>query len=430
MSTLLIPDTVRDMPLQPSMPGGSLVELTSHELANLFPPMGGEEFAQLVADIKVNGLRLPIVLMGNKILDGRNRYRACKEAGVPVRTEQYDGTEPLEFVLSANLHRRHLNESQRAMIAARLANMPAHRSLRDKSANLQTSQPDAAAKLHVSPRSVADAKKVRDTGSAVLVKRVESGEVAVSVAAKIAKMPAADQAKIDTLAEPALRGAVKKAERAKRESDLGDATRAASESIGRKLYPVIYADPPWRFEPYSRDTGMDRAADNHYPTMAGDNLAALELPAADDCVLFLWATVPMEREAHRTMEAWGFTYKSQFIWVKDHAGTGYWNRNQHEILLIGTRGNVPAPAPGEQYPSTIEAPVTTHSTKPDAFAGMIEKMFPTLRGLRCSPARSARDGTAGATKPPKDLARSPLDKAAHRFTRADRRPFRPDTKPA
>ncbi len=217
MSTLLIPDTVRDMPLQPSMPGGSLVELTSHELANLFPPMGGEEFAQLVADIKVNGLRLPIVLMGNKILDGRNRYRACKEAGVPVRTEQYDGTEPLEFVLSANLHRRHLNESQRAMIAARLANMPAHRSLRDKSANLQTSQPDAAAKLHVSPRSVADAKKVRDTGSAVLVKRVESGEVAVSVAAKIAKMPAADQAKIDTLAEPALRGAVKKAERAKRE---------------------------------------------------------------------------------------------------------------------------------------------------------------------------------------------------------------------
>ena len=193
---------------------------------------------------------------------------------------------------------------------------------------------------------------------------------------------------------------------------------------------MIYADPPWRFEPYSRDTGMDRAADNHYPTMAGDNLAALELPAADDCVLFLWATVPMEREAHRTMEAWGFTYKSQFIWVKDHAGTGYWNRNQHEILLIGTRGNVPAPAPGEQYPSTIEAPVTTHSTKPDAFAGMIEKMFPTLRGLRCSPARSARDGTAGATKPPKDLARSPLDKAAHRFTRADRRPFRPDTKPA
>ena len=65
------------------------------------------------------------------------------------------------------------------------------------------------------------------------------GEVAVSVAAKIAKMPAADQAKIDTLAEPALRGAVKKAERAKRESDLGDATRAASESIGRKLYLVI-----------------------------------------------------------------------------------------------------------------------------------------------------------------------------------------------
>jgi N6-adenosine-specific RNA methylase IME4 len=106
------------------------------------------------------------------------------------------------------------------------------------------------------------------------------------------------------------------------------------------------------------------------------------------------------------MEAWGFNYKSQFIWVKDRAGTGYWNRNQHEILLLGTRGNVPAPAPGEQYPSTITAPVTTHSTKPDAFAEMIEAMFPTLPRIEMF-ARKKKDGTAGATKPPKDPARSP-----------------------
>jgi hypothetical protein len=64
---------------------------------------------------------------------------------------------------------------------------------------------------------------------------------------------------------------------------------------------VIYADPPWRFEPYSRDTGMDRAADNHYPTMTIDRLKDIVVPAADDCVLCRWATAPMLREAHAVM---------------------------------------------------------------------------------------------------------------------------------
>jgi hypothetical protein len=96
--------------------------------------------------------------------------------------------------------------------------------------------------------------------------------------------------------------------RAEREAELG----AKQLALPTKLYGVINADPPWRFEPYSRETGMDRAADNHYPTstttvIAERNVAGI---AADDCVLFLWATAPMLREAMRVMEAWGFEYRS------------------------------------------------------------------------------------------------------------------------
>jgi N6-adenosine-specific RNA methylase IME4 len=178
-----------------------------------------------------------------------------------------------------------------------------------------------------------------------------------------------------------LRARIKQVRRADREVDLAEATVAASEALGSKLYGVIMADPPWRFAPYSRDTGMDRAADNHYPTMTIERIRAMAVPAADDAVLFLWATVPMLPEALSVMAAWGFTYKSHCVWAKDRVGTGYWFRNQHELLLVGTRGNVPAPAHGEQYASVISAPLGRHSAKPNAFAEMIEAMFPTLPAL-------------------------------------------------
>jgi N6-adenosine-specific RNA methylase IME4 len=90
----------------------------------------------------------------------------------------------------------------------------------------------------------------------------------------------------------------------------------------------------------------------HYPTMTLDEICAVPVAgtiAADDCVLFLWTTLPMQRLAHTVMAAWGFDYSTGFAWAKDRIGTGYWNRNEHEPLLVGTRGNIPAPAPGTQW---------------------------------------------------------------------------------
>ena len=77
------------------------------------------------------------------------------------------------------------------------------------------------------------------------------------------------------------------------------------------------------------------------------------------------------------MAAWGFAYKSCFTWVKDRAGTGYWSRNKHEILLVD-QGRIPAPAPGKQWPSAIEAAVGRHSEKPAVFYDLIESYFPNL----------------------------------------------------
>ena len=173
-----------------------------------------------------------------------------------------------------------------------------------------------------------------------------------------------------------LRTAEKRARRTRLELELGARQRALPD----KRYGVIYADPPWRFQPYSRVTGMDRAAENHYPTSPLADIKTLDVRSivAADCVLFLWATVPMLPQALEVMKAWGFEYKSHAIWAKDRVGTGYWFRNQHELLLVGTRGHVPAPAMGTQWPTLIHALVRRHSEKPEVFREMIESYFPTL----------------------------------------------------
>jgi ParB-like chromosome segregation protein Spo0J len=91
--------------------------LKIHELASIFPPLAPDELAALAADIKANGLRQPIIMHGPAILDGRNRWEACQIAGVAPRFEKYQGDDPVAYVISANIHRRHLNAGQRAGVA-------------------------------------------------------------------------------------------------------------------------------------------------------------------------------------------------------------------------------------------------------------------------------------------------------------------------
>lgn len=182
----------------------------------------------------------------------------------------------------------------------------------------------------------------------------------------------------------------KKERRAERERDLADATERAAAGLGRPVYGVLYADPPWRYSnPPMGD--LARANEQHYPTMALEEICALRIPAADDSVLFLWATIPILPQALAVMSAWGFAYKSAIAWFKNKAGTGYWVRGQCELLLIGTRGNVPAPAPGEQFPAIVEAPRGRHSEKPDCFADMIARVFPHVPKFEMF-ARIERDG--------------------------------------
>jgi DNA N-6-adenine-methyltransferase (Dam) len=172
--------------------------LAYHPLANLFPLLDGAELAALADDIRANGLREPIVLFEGAILDGRNRYRACVAAGVDARFETYAGPDPLAYVISLNLRRRHLDESQRGMVAAKIANMrQGTRTDLQPSANWpEVSQTQAAGMLNVGERTVRRAREVLDDGVPELVKKVERGDVSVSAAADVARLPEPEQREI------------------------------------------------------------------------------------------------------------------------------------------------------------------------------------------------------------------------------------------
>jgi N6-adenosine-specific RNA methylase IME4 len=168
---------------------------------------------------------------------------------------------------------------------------------------------------------------------------------------------------------------------------------ATAGPVGRK-YPVLYADPPWKFGVRSEVTGREKSAENHYPTLATDEIVALLTGldcAADSAVLFLWATNPMLRDALRVLAALGFDYVHHWIWDKEVSGTGYWGRDRHELLLIGRRGDVAAPLPGSQPATVHRERKGRHSVKPEFFAETIERLYPRVPKLELF-ARAARPG--------------------------------------
>lgn len=275
--------------------------------------------------------------------------------------------------------------------------------------------------LHVSERSVRSARDVKERGAPELVDRVRRGEVAVSAAAAVAELPIDEQEEIVRNVDPrAFSRVVRERRDAKQAEKREQRDQRAAQLAGRqKELPVglnagvILCDPAWDDpERYSDETGMDRAAENHYPTMTLREIMDLDVDgvAARDCILFMWCKANNVVEAICVAAAWGFAvfaadeagrivpdrrgarYASQVVWDKVHFGNGRWVRDQHEILLIFRRGNPVAPAPGTQVPSVLSAKRTEHSAKPDAILNWIDSCWPDAIKIELNRRGAARDG--------------------------------------
>jgi len=118
-------------------------------------------------------------------------------------------------------------------------------------------------------------------------------------------------------------------------------------------YSIIYCDPPWRYD-FSETTS--RKIEEKYPTMDLKDLKKIKLPCNGDAVIFMWATAPKLREALELMEAWDFDYKTHAIWDKEKIGMGYWFRGQHELLMVGVKGEFSPPSQKHRVSSVFRIP--------------------------------------------------------------------------
>jgi N6-adenosine-specific RNA methylase IME4/ParB-like chromosome segregation protein Spo0J len=348
-----------------------------HPAAALFPMLPDDELKALADDIKTNGLQQPCVMFGAQLLDGRNRWRACEIAGVEPRVRDWSGTDEQAwaFAISINVKRRHLDESQRAMIAARIATMRAGRPKENSPIGLIPTQEQAAEMLSVGVSSIKRAKEVLEKADEKLIEAVEAGKVKVSTAAILSRTDKETQRRIAEQDDAQQAVAVAREIRIQKAQEIEvirDRTlnTVRLEDAIKGKFQVIYADPPWQYS----NTGFDGSAEGQYPTMATDDICAMPVGerAATNSVLLMWATWPLLKDALRVMEAWGFEYKTGAPWKKNvHVG-GFYFLGITEFILVGVRGScLPKKAPIGWF----DYPRGKHSAKPHEFYDLIEGMY-------------------------------------------------------
>jgi len=178
--------------------------------------------------------------------------------------------------------------------------------------------------------------------------------------------------------------------------EVSERNKSLPAPLPEDKFNVILADPPWQYD-FSLDSKDD--IEVHYPTLTVDEIGNIEDKngrqvkdvAAEQTVLFLWATAPKIREALEVMDSWGFEYKTNAVWDKEWIGMGYWFRGRHELLLVGTKGSMSPPGTDARYDSVIRDKRGEHSVKPEKVYEIIEFMYPEAQRLELF-ARKEREG--------------------------------------
>ena len=349
-----------------------------HELSKIMPPMGGEDYKALVASIRERGLIHPILLFEGKVLDGNNRLRACADAKVEPRFDEFKGDDPLQAVIDLNVARRHLNESQRAMVAGRIATAK-HGGDR-KSANQKNncSLDEAAKRLNVSTRPVKEAKAVQASAAKEVVAAVESGQVRVSDAANLIKATDGDKEAQAQAVQDVKDGKAKTATAAANKRRNANLSEATMPKLPKGKHRVVVLDPPWPIEfGHDRSNALLQGAGTPYPAMSLDEIAALPVGdlLADDAWAFLWTIQQFLPDSFALIEKWGVQHQFTMVWHKPKGPqTAGRPCSNGEFVLVGKRGK-PKFTTTKGFRMVFDAPVPKgHSTKPEEFYALLRRV--------------------------------------------------------
>lgn len=359
------------------------------ELKNLIPPLTKDEFRQLEDNIFNDGIRDALVVgeysedgTKNRVLiDGHNRLEIAKNSDLEykLKTIRFKSFLDIkEWMITHQFGRRNLNNYQRSSLALQLeyvysekaklsqARKPLFvRQISDEQKEDVSTKKELAKIANVSHDTIARVKKLEEKATPELKEKLEKGEVSINQAYK------------------EVRKEEKKEELQKRkeEYDVKVETKTGNEFkvdifTTKEKFRVIYADPSWSYND-KQDTPQLGGAAKHYDNMSISQICDLPVNEISDknSVLFLWVTSPLLEDSFKVLKAWGFKYKTSFIWDKVKHNMGHYNSVRHEILLIATKGSC-TPDNKKLFDSvqSIERN-DNHSEKPIEFLNIIDELY-------------------------------------------------------
>lgn len=372
-----------------------------NEFKNLIPPLTPEEFAGLKQSLMSEGCRDPLVLWGDILIDGHNRYDICTRKNIPfttVKKEFASREDAILWMIDNQEARRNLTAYARGVLEERRIAILQKQAKANQAAaggDKKSEECKRTAFCEITKSDSASGKRESscDKPSKIdvtkeLAKRIGTGEQTASriltlnkrIAQAIEEEKPIAGRKPEELKAQLISGnvsineayqAVKKEERQQLIQKQVEEIEQGNIEKPTGLFDVISIDPPWNYGT-SFDAAGRRVA-NPYPEMSQEQLKNLEIPAKENCVMFLWTTQKFIWDAKELLDAWGFTYRAMLVWDKEKIGMGDFIRMQCEFCLIGIKGK-PVFRDEHGIRDIIREPRREHSRKPDAFYQLVNSL--------------------------------------------------------
>jgi N6-adenosine-specific RNA methylase IME4 len=345
----------------------------NEKFKTLIPPLTAEEFKQLETNCLTEGILDAIVTWNDFIIDGHNRYEIATKHNLHFKTEQKhftNETEVIEWMILHQFGRRNLSNYQRSVLALQLEAVfqgrakekqkeggGSVRQISDKA--VVDTKKEIAKVANVSHDTIAKVKTIQAKATPEVKAQLSTGEVSIN------------QVYQD------IRKEEKKQERDVKIADVKRKIETENLIQPDKKYHAIVIDPPWAYNEKGGFSSDDYDATSNrgsvdYPTMTVQQISKIELPAANDCVLFLWTTHAFLRDSFTLLDTWGFEYKATLVWDKVKMGLGRTIRMQVEFCLLAVKGQPIIQGSSER--DIITESRREHSRKPEAFYQLVERM--------------------------------------------------------
>lgn len=343
--------------------------LVDKEFEALIPALNMDEFKILEANIINNGVQDSIKIWHGIIVDGHNRYKIAQRNNIPFNTSILDDYLPtrqdvIEWIITNQIGRRNLSTYDKGLLALKLQDVLKVKGKDNMSkggkegsqisVNCIDSQKEAAKNFNISHDTLNKVKHIEAKATPHQKERLKKNEVTINNVYNTIR---------------------KEENRAKIASQVLTIPSGATDIFTTSnKYKVIYADPPW---PYSNNMGdTTTAPKDHYKLMSLDEICDLPIKkiSEENSVLFLWVVVPLLEEALKVVKAWGYTYKTHFVWDKVKHNMGYYSSVRHELLFVCTKGKC-LPDVKELFDSVHIEERAAHSKKPEHFRKIIDTLY-------------------------------------------------------